>query len=77
LSILNNLGLPELVAFSEEEYVKIAANLAGGLPRLAELRRTLRARMEGSVLMDAARFARNIEGAYRAMWREWCAQKSP
>ena len=36
LSILNNLGLPELVAFSEEDYVRIALGLAGDAPRLAE-----------------------------------------
>jgi len=76
LSILNNLGLPELVAFSEENYVKIAADLAGNLPRLGELRRRLRPRMEASVLMDGPRFARNIEAAYRAMWRQWCAQQA-
>ena len=75
LSILNNLGLPELVAFSEEGYVAIAADLAGDLSRLAELRRTLRPRMEASVLMDAPRFARGIEAAYRAMWRQWCAEQ--
>jgi predicted O-linked N-acetylglucosamine transferase (SPINDLY family) len=40
---------------------------------LAELRSTLRHRMESSVLMDAPRFARQIEAAYRTMWREWCA----
>ncbi|HEY3897058.1 MAG TPA: tetratricopeptide repeat protein [Chthoniobacter sp.] len=75
LSILNNLELPELVTFSKDEYVKIAVSLANDLPRLAELRRTLRARMEKSVLMDEARFTRQIEGAYRAMWGEWCAQR--
>ena len=71
-SQLSNLGLPELVARSEDEYVEIATRLARDLPRLATLRRTLRGRMEASVLMDAPRFARNIEAAYRAMWRSWC-----
>jgi predicted O-linked N-acetylglucosamine transferase (SPINDLY family) len=73
LSQLSNLGLPELIAFSEDEYVAIASDLARDLPRLAELRGTLRARMEASPLMDAPAFARNIEAAYRAMWRESCA----
>jgi predicted O-linked N-acetylglucosamine transferase (SPINDLY family) len=29
--------------------------------------------MQASPLMDAPRFARNIEAAYRQMWRNWCA----
>jgi len=74
LSQLSNLGLEELAAFSEEGYVNIAAQLAGDLPRLAELRRTLRSRVQASVLMDASRFARGIETAYRTMWRQWCAR---
>jgi predicted O-linked N-acetylglucosamine transferase (SPINDLY family) len=73
LSILSNLGLPELVAVTEEEYVEIATRLANDLPRLAAWRATLRPRMEASVLMDAPRFARQIEAAYRARWRQWCA----
>jgi predicted O-linked N-acetylglucosamine transferase (SPINDLY family) len=76
LSILNNLGLPELVTFSEEEYVRIARELAADFPRMAELREILRAKMEASVLMDGPRFARQIEVAYRSMWREWCANQS-
>lgn len=76
LSQLSNLGLRELIAFSEGEYVEIAAGLANDIPRLLELRRTLRSRMEASVLMDAPRFARGIEAAYRAMWREWCRGSS-
>ena len=72
LSQLSNLGLPGLVAHSEDEYVEIATHLAHDLSQLTELRRTLRTRMEGSVLMDAPRFARNIEATFRAMWRKWC-----
>jgi hypothetical protein len=72
LSVLTNAGLPELVAFSEEDYVRIAAQLAHDLPRLAELRATLRPRMQASPLMDAPRFARNMEAAYRTMWQRWC-----
>jgi predicted O-linked N-acetylglucosamine transferase (SPINDLY family) len=70
-SILANIGVPELVAQTPEQYVQIAAALARDLPRLAELRRTLRARMQASPLMDAPRFARNVEAAYRQMWRNW------
>jgi predicted O-linked N-acetylglucosamine transferase (SPINDLY family) len=73
LSILSNVGMPELAARSEEEYVRIARELANDIPRLTNLRATLRQRMEQSPLMDTPRFARNIEAAYRQMWRQWCA----
>jgi protein O-GlcNAc transferase len=77
-SLLNAVSLPEMVAQSTQEYVSIATSLAGDLPRLTELRRTLRDRMRASPLMDAPRFARDIEAAYRRMWQIWCgiSQKS-
>jgi predicted O-linked N-acetylglucosamine transferase (SPINDLY family) len=71
-SQLCNLGLQELAAETPESYVALAAELAGDLPRLRELRRTLRPRMARSPLMDAGRFARHVEAAYRRMWRRWC-----
>ncbi|TKC81483.1 tetratricopeptide repeat protein [Trinickia terrae] len=73
LSQLANLGLTELAAQTDDDYVRIAVQLANDLPRLAALRAGLRSRMEHSPLMDGARFARGIEGAFRQMWREWCA----
>ena len=69
LSILSNLGLVELVADSEEAYVRLASELAHDPARLNNLRSTLRRRMEQSPLMDAPRLARSIEAAYRQMWR--------
>jgi predicted O-linked N-acetylglucosamine transferase (SPINDLY family) len=77
VSQLMNLDLPELIAESPEEYGRIAAVLAADLPRLAQLRSTLRGRMQDSPLMDARGFARDIEAAYRQMWRQYCAQSSP
>jgi predicted O-linked N-acetylglucosamine transferase (SPINDLY family) len=76
LSLLSTVGLADLAASSEEDYVRIAAELAENLPRLAELRATLRARMQASPLMDAPRFARNVEAAYRQMWERWCSGQS-
>ncbi len=72
LSQLTHLGLEALVAQSPVDFVRSAAEWAADLPRLAALRQTLRARMEKSVLMDAAHFARSIEEIYRTAWREWC-----
>ena len=75
LSQMTNLGLTDLVAHDPDQYVRRATDLALDRPRMAELRRTLRDRMRASPLMDAPRFARGIESAYRQMWREWCAPK--
>ncbi|HET6249609.1 MAG TPA: tetratricopeptide repeat protein [Tepidisphaeraceae bacterium] len=67
-----NLGLPELAAHVPGDFITVATELAGDLPRLSQLRSTLRGIMEQSPLMDAPRFAGNIEEAYRQMWRTWC-----
>ncbi|HMD53703.1 MAG TPA: hypothetical protein VKJ65_04040, partial [Phycisphaerae bacterium] len=75
-SQLSNLGLTELAARSPEQFVEIAVKLAGDIPRLQELRRTMRQRMQASPLMDAKRFARNVEAAYRNVWKKW-ANGSP
>jgi predicted O-linked N-acetylglucosamine transferase (SPINDLY family) len=69
LSQLFQIDLLELAAESDEAFVGIAAALGNDLIRLAALRRELRARLERSALMDASRFARHVEGAYRHAWR--------
>ena len=76
MSLLKNVGLPELIAGSEGEPISIAAKLAADIPRLTEFRATLRERMRRSVLTDGAGFARNVEAAYREMWRVWCAKQA-
>ena len=73
-SILSNLGLPELVAETPEQFLRIAVSLAEDLPRLTCLRSTLRERMERSPLRDAPGHAREVEAALRGMWEEWCRQ---
>jgi predicted O-linked N-acetylglucosamine transferase (SPINDLY family) len=71
-SLLSNIGLSELAARRPRQYVQTAITLAESPARLAELRRTLRHRMLTSPLMNARRFARNMENAYRQMWKQWC-----
>lgn len=73
VSILTTLGHPEWIAQTAEEYTRIAYSLASDLSALAERRRSLRPRMQASPLMDASRFARGIESAYRTMWQSWCS----
>jgi protein O-GlcNAc transferase len=75
-SILNNISLSERIAHSEDEYIALAVRDAGDLPALVELRASMRARVQASPLMDAGAFARDVESAYREMWRQYCAQGS-
>jgi predicted O-linked N-acetylglucosamine transferase (SPINDLY family) len=72
LSQLTNIGLEDLAAQTPDDFVQIAGNLAADLPRLTELRRTLRGRMERSPLLDAARFTAGLENVYREMWTRYC-----
>jgi predicted O-linked N-acetylglucosamine transferase (SPINDLY family) len=76
-SQLCNLGLQELAAATPQEFVTLAARLAGDLPRLQGLRGTLRRQMQGTPLMDSQRFARQVEQAYRQMWHRWCQSQQP
>ena len=73
-SFLTRVGLRDLIADDLTAYVDIAVAVASDRARLAELRRTLRARMAASPLCDAKGFAREVEQAYRVMWRRWCAE---
>ena len=70
--LLLSVGLPEMIARSPEEYVELAVGLSRNVDRLSGLRESLRARMAASPLCDATTFTRNLEQAYRTMWRKWC-----
>ena len=68
VSQMSNLGLQELIAHNQSEYVEIAVALANDLPRLAALRAGMRERMLASPLMNVARFTSNLEQGYEQMW---------
>ncbi len=72
VSLLSAVGLGDLAATGRAAYVSIATALARDVPRRTALRRDLRERMRRSPLVDADRFARNVESAYRTMWQHWC-----
>jgi predicted O-linked N-acetylglucosamine transferase (SPINDLY family) len=76
VSLLTNVGMAELIADTPQSYVQLASELAQDRARLSRLRSELRQRMQQSPLMDAPRFARNVEAAYRQMWRRWCEGES-
>ena len=72
-SILATAGLTDWIASGAEDYVQRAVAFAGDPSMLANLRRTLRARLQASPLMDEAGFTKDLEHAFRRMWREYCA----
>ena len=69
--VLRAAGLHELLAETPDDYVRIATELAGDLPRLAALRSSLRERLGRSPLMDSRRLTRDLEAAYRDLWEGW------
>jgi predicted O-linked N-acetylglucosamine transferase (SPINDLY family)/predicted SAM-dependent methyltransferase len=77
LSLLESVGLPELVARDRDEYVQTCARLAADLPGLAEMRRSLRGRMRAAPFMDEAGFVRQLEAAYLEMWQARPAAAKP
>jgi protein O-GlcNAc transferase len=73
--IAMNLDVPELVARTPDAFEQAAVALVRDLDRLAALRSGLRARMQASPLMDAPRFSREMEAAYRRAWRSWAEKQ--
>jgi predicted O-linked N-acetylglucosamine transferase (SPINDLY family) len=71
-SHLSNVGLTELVTATIEDYIAVASALAQDIERLSELRHGLRERMMASPLCDAKRYTRDLEAAYREMWKKYC-----
>ena len=67
-SALRAIGLGDLVAESDDAYVRTAVTLATDAERLGHLRATLRSTVAASAVCDAAGFTRDLEAAYRAMW---------
>jgi len=76
-SLLNAVGLPELVTQSLEDYEALALKLAGAPDALAAVRRKLFVNRLSTPLFDTTRFARHIEAAYARMWETWANGEAP
>jgi len=74
VSLLSNVGLGSMIVKTPEDYIEIAATVAGNVGHLASLRGQLRQTMLKSPLMDGATFARDVEAAYRMMWTEFLSR---
>ncbi|WP_114857985.1 tetratricopeptide repeat protein [Azospirillum brasilense] len=76
-SLLDTVGLPDLITDSLKAYEALALDLACDPARLAGLKARLAAARTASPLFDGDRFARDLEGAYRAIWQRFTAAGDP
>lgn len=67
-SLLNSIGLPELITRDVADYEAQAMRWASSPEALADLRQRLWAQRTTTPLFDTERFARKIESAYEAIW---------
>ena len=71
-SLLTAVGLPTLIASTPAQYIETAIKLGTDLSYLCKIRSQVRNTMLRSALYNAPRLARQIETAYREMWRRFC-----
>jgi protein O-GlcNAc transferase len=76
-SLLQALGLEELVTHSLEEYEALACKLALDAPRLASVRERLARQRHSASLFDTKRVTRQIEAAYTTMWQRYQTGQKP
>ncbi|MDR2560768.1 MAG: tetratricopeptide repeat protein [Holophagales bacterium] len=74
-SILSNIGMPGLIAHSQEEYISIAKSLGSDLEGLAATRKSLREKLEKSPVMDGKGFAAEMGQLFRQAWIRYCQQE--
>ena len=70
-SFLMNIGLPELCAFSIDEYVQKAVELAQDIPRIRKYHQTIRRKMLQSPVMDRSIYISEIESKYQQIYFDW------
>jgi predicted O-linked N-acetylglucosamine transferase (SPINDLY family) len=76
-SLLNAVGLPELVTQNLDDYEALALRLAGDATLLGTIRDKLAQNRDTDPLFDTDRFRRHIEEAYVRMWETWQRGEAP
>jgi predicted O-linked N-acetylglucosamine transferase (SPINDLY family) len=67
-SLLQAVGLPELITHSSGQYEALACELAGNPRRLQEIKTKLARNRDVMPIFDTGRMTRNLEAAYIQMW---------
>lgn len=69
-SLLNAVGMPELITHDWEEYFSLAKSLALAPQTLTKLRTKLAVARLSAPLFDTERFTHNLERLYAAVWKQ-------
>ncbi|MGE0564819.1 MAG: tetratricopeptide repeat protein [Pseudolabrys sp.] len=73
-AILTAIGYEEWIAKSNDDYIRIALDLARQPERLKALRSELPARIAASEAGNPVAYTRAVEAAYRTFWARYCAK---
>ena len=76
-SLLNAVGLPEMITRDAAAYEALAIAIGRDAARAAALKAKLAAAIPGAPLFNTPRFTRHLEGAYRMMWQRHAAGLAP
>ena len=76
-SLLRAVGLPELIAYSAEQYEALALRMATEPGLLDVVRGKLASAIATTALFDTDRFCKHIEVAYRQMWERHLRGEPP
>lgn len=76
LSLMTQVGLESFVAECEADFVDNACRWASDFDGLAQVRGTLREKMQNAPFSKPALVVKELEAAYRQMWCNWCEQQS-
>ena len=75
-SVLNAIGLNELITNTEKEYEKLASELAKNPKHLKEIKNKLKKNRLTKPLFDTKLYAKNIESAYTKIYERYCLNLS-
>ena len=76
-SLLNAIGLPELITHTQEEYESLTIALASNPEKLAALKQKLASNRLTTPLFDTPQFTKDLERAYVQMYERYQADQLP
>jgi len=76
-SLLNAIGLPELITFTQKEYEALAIELATNPKILVDIKLKLARNRLNTPLFDTPLFTKNLEAAYIKMMEQYQADLQP